>query len=159
MACSSDARSDCATCLADSMGLKVPKPEDFHPNPHSLGRKSMSWALKSIPPSCSSSPGTTSALPGEITPSNLAPGIVLYPANEKQPNAIQPVPTSSCFQQKSPRNCPRAVQPQPWLAGSRWEPAGHLRSPRPPATSQPSLMSPAWQCSSQVSARARDPLE
>lgn len=50
-------------------------------------------------------------------------------------------PPVAAFKQKSPRNHPGAVQPQPWLLGSRWEPAGHLQSPchRPALPAVPSL--------------------
>lgn len=76
----------------------------FTPRCIPWGEKGTTWAFEPSPPSCSSSPAAAPALPGEITPRDLAPSTLLYPADEKQPNAIQPVPTSSCFQQKSPRN-------------------------------------------------------
>lgn len=80
---------------------------------------------------------------GEVTLSNLAPGVILYPANEKQPDTIQPLPTSSCFQQKSPKNRPGAVQPQPRLLGADGNQAATCGP-------QPSPLSPAWQSSSLV---------
>lgn len=135
------AHRDCATCLADSTGLQVPKPEDFHPNPHALGRKSMSWALEPTLPSCSSSPTTALSSPGRQTPGILAPAIVLSPANEKQANTIQPVPTSSCFQtevtQKLPWGRAAAVPAAGEQMGASWPPAVPLPPASPPRCPQP----------------------
>lgn len=74
---------------------------------------------------------------GEVTLSNLAPSIIFYPAsNEEQPSPIQPLPTSSCFQQNSPKKRLRATQPQPRLLGAD----GNQAATCPP---QPSPLSPA----------------
>lgn len=120
----------------------------FIPTRISWGEKARPGLWSQHPPSCSSSPAAAPALPGEISPSNLTPGIVLYPANKKQPNAIQPVPTSSCFQQKSPKNRPGAVQPQPGCRGADGSqpatcgPHGRLPPASPPRRPQPGNAAP-----------------
>lgn len=82
---------------------------------------------------------------GEVTLSNLAPSTNFYPANEKQPNSIQPIPSSSCFQQKSPKNRRGAVRPSPGC----WEQMGTRRPPAvpsPPCCPQPGRAAPwSWQ--------------
>lgn len=130
LACSCSAHPDCANLPGGLNRTQNAKTRGFSP-------QTCIFCVEKACPGLLSQPFQAVHHPcpsGELTHSNLAPSIIFYPAsNEEQPSTIQPVPTSSCFQENSPKKTPQGHSATAPAAGSRWQPGGHQPSPLSPA--------------------------